>query len=167
MFSGYPTSSLKRHETGILWSITRTTGDIAVTAATPTQTLPTTTGRVIEQSEDALQLAIPGTDYRIHLKTDAVLPPSLGQRVTGVIRARAKRVDVMGTGGRFVEPVFGRPRRIQGRIVGGDLAGNRIFVHCGGPVFICELTDARQNAANFAVGQIVGFDIEAGATFEV
>lgn len=166
MFSGYPTDSLRRHETGILWSITRMTGDLTVTTATASQ-LPTTAGRVIAQSDDRVELAIPGTDYRLTLAVDAVLPPSVDQRVTGVLHARAKRVDVVGTGGRFVEPVFGRPRRLQGRIVGGDVAGNRIYVNCGGPVFVCELTDARQQAAHFAVGQIVGFDVEAGSKLEV
>jgi len=166
MFYGYQTNSLKRPETGILWSLTRMTGDIPVTTQTAAH-LPTTTGRVIAQADDHLELSIPGTDYRLTLATDAVLPPSLDQRITGVIHARARRVDVVRVGGRFVEPVFGRPRRLQGRIIGGDVAGDRIFVNCGGPVFVCELTDARQHAANFAVGQIVAFDIESGAKLEV
>lgn len=125
-----------------------------------------TTGRVLDKFDGQLHLGIPGTDYRLHLRVDGPVPAGVGQRMVGTIRVRAKRVDVVNTGGRFVEPVFGRPRRLQGRIIGGDVDANQIHLHCGGPVFVCDLTDGRQKAGDFAVGQLVAFDVESGAAFE-
>jgi hypothetical protein len=126
---------------------------------------PLATGRLESIDADTLVLGIPGTDYRIHLVGKPPEGAGPGARITGRITARAKRVDKVPSGGRFIEPVFGRPRRVQGRIIAGDTAANTITVDCGVPV-VCGFTDARQNAAQFAIGQLVSFDIERGATFE-
>ncbi len=76
----------------------------------------------------------------------------------------AKRVDVVGHGGRFIEPVYGRPRRLQGTVVATDPNLNMITVRSRCP-FVCRLTGS-QKAAAFAIGSLVGFDVEAGAVFE-
>ncbi len=130
--------------------------------ATP---LPTTTGPLLANASQQIELGLPGTEYRLHLQPARPLAAEIGRRVTGVIRARAKRVDPVGAGGRFVEPVFGRPRRVQGRVVGRDEQARLIFIACG-PVVVCELTDARQSATDFADGEIVACDLEPGASFE-
>jgi len=130
-----------------------------------TATLPTTAGKLASIADDHIELAIPDSGYRLHLVADSPINANVGDRVTGTIHVRAKRVDITGTGGRFIEPIYGRPRRLQGRIVGGSVADNRIFVACGATVIV-TFTDSRQNADDFAIGQIVGFDIECGATFE-
>jgi hypothetical protein len=73
-------------------------------------------------------------------------------------------VDVITAGGRFIEPVFGRPRRVQGRIIGGDVRGNTLTVLAAVPVTVKLMSN--QKAGSFAVGQQVSFDVEPGATFE-
>ena len=123
-------------------------------------------GVVAESGLERLVLSLPGTDYRLHLvMADGVAPPEAGSRVTGVVRARALRVDVVGAGGRYVEPVFGRPRRVQGRIVGGDPRANELHVSAG-PVMVITPTAPGQKAADFLIGQLVSFDVERGASFE-
>jgi len=62
-----------------------------------------------------------------------------------------------------VEPVAGRPRRVQGMVVGID--GDRVVVDAGMPIH-CRPTDARQKAADFQPGDFVSFDVHRGATFE-
>lgn len=110
-------------------------------------------------------IRIPNTSYLLRLVPTTVPTTSLNKRIVGTIRARAKRVDTVGTGGRFVEPVFGRPRRVQGFVIETDPAANTITVDAGVPI-VCELTDKRQRSADFIPSQFVGFDVMDGATFE-
>lgn len=116
---------------------------------------------------------VPNSQYQIHLRTEGQVNAQVGKRIVGVINASARRVDQTKQGGRFVEPVIGRPRRIQGTVVAQDAAANTITVDCAGssavdgvglPV-VCKLTDARQKAEQFAIGTLVGFDVLDGATF--
>lgn len=120
-------------------------------------------------------LAIPGTSYRLHLRYAETPSTAVGKRIAGVIRCDARRVDRIESGGRFVEPVYGRPRRIAGTVLACDAASNCIVVDAGGastpgaemglPI-VCRLTDPRQKAADFAWPQMVVFDVCEGATFE-
>ena len=104
------------------------------------------------------------TSYRTHLvPTDEITSP-VGKRIIGTIQARARRVDLVSTGGRYVEPVFGRPRRIQGAVLAHFEDTNTILVYAGMPIH-CELTDTRQRPADFPLGEIVSFDTMAGASF--
>lgn len=111
-----------------------------------------------------IQLAIPGTSYQLHLVEASPVQPDGFKQVRGRIVGRAKRVDVVRTGGRFVEPVYGRPRRVQGRITHRDLNHNRLTVFCGVPMVFDLLPS--QKVTDFADGQMVGFDVERGTCFE-
>jgi len=128
--------------------------------------LPTVTGRVEQSSSERLVLDIPDTDYRLHLVPAEGRELVEGEKVTGRIHAKAKRVDPIRSGGRFLEPGYGRPRRAQGTIVGGDPTGNRLYVNCGGAPVIATLM-ASQKATDFGIGQMVLFDVVRGAVFEV
>ena len=132
-------------------------------AAAPTKL--TVTGRLREKAADRIVLDIPHTDYRLHLAVDRAPAAAEGERLTGSIHAQAKRVDPIRSGGRFIEPNYGRPRRVQGTIIGGDLEANQLHVHCGGAPIIATLMPA-QRAADFAIGQMVLFDVERGAKFD-
>jgi hypothetical protein len=122
-------------------------------------------GTLIEQRDGLVILALPGSDYRLHLTCEHPLTPGVGGRVHGVIFAQARRVDVVRSGGAFIEPVYGRPRRIQGRVIAHDRDANTITVNCG-PCPITATLLPPQKAGDFADGAFVGFDIEPGATFE-
>lgn len=123
-------------------------------------------GTLLERHGDMIVLGLSGTDYRLHLQTDGGLDADVGKPIAGRIAARARRVDRVRRGGRFVEPLYGRPRRLQGTIVATDDAANALTVRCGGACpFVCTLT-AGQRAADFTVGALVGFDVERGAGFE-
>ena len=124
---------------------------------------PSVVGRIEHKSDESIILAVEGTDYRLHLVPVGGVG-EVGQRVRGLVRIEARRVDVVPAGGWFIEPVYGRPRRVQGRIVGGDVAGNELHLKAGAPVIV-KLEPA-QKAGDFAIGQMVGFDVKPGATFE-
>jgi hypothetical protein len=111
---------------------------------------------------------VPGTSYELHLEPSGGIGEiksscEVGKRIIGIIRAEAKRIDEVRTGGRYVEPVYGRPRRVQGRIVA--IAGPAVVVDAGVPIH-CTPTDPRQEASSFEVGQFVSFDVKPGASFE-
>lgn len=124
-----------------------------------------TRGRLIEIDPERIVLAVAGTDYQVHLVLDGELPSDVEVHdwISGVVRADAQRADLMKAGGRFIEPVYGRPRRIQGCIIGGDVSANIIVVDCG--IKVHAKLMPLQKAGDFATEQLVGFDIEAGATF--
>ncbi|MEK6702549.1 MAG: hypothetical protein AABZ53_09815 [Planctomycetota bacterium] len=109
-------------------------------------------------------LEILNTSYQIHLLPGGPVTTPVGKRIVGVVRADARRVDIVKSGGRFLEPVAGRPRRVQGTVVGRDASANTITVNAGVPI-VLKLTDARQRADQFEDGAFVSCDVCDGATF--
>lgn len=111
-----------------------------------------------------IRFALPGTDYVLHLLPAGPIATPPGQRLVGTIRAQARRVDIVGTGGCYVEPVEGRPRRVQGRVIAASDEDGTITVDAGVPI-TCRLTDQRQQPSQFPLGALVSFDVLPGATF--
>ncbi|MEM8738417.1 MAG: hypothetical protein AAGG38_08080 [Planctomycetota bacterium] len=137
------------------------TESTAPAAAAP----PRVSGRLVERADDTITLALPGTDYKLKLVLEIELDAEPGEKIVGTVHATARRVDVIPAGGRYIEPVFGRPRRVQGRVVGGHAPSRALYVQAG-PGLICTLSDPRQQVDDFALGQLVSFDVEAGAVFK-
>ncbi len=126
-------------------------------------------GELAEERDGSIVLAVPGTDYRVSLLVGTPINAAendlLNRKVRGVIRAQARRIDVVKTGGRFIEPIYGRPRRVQGVIVATDPAADTVTVQAHESLPIVCKTNGAQHAADFKIGQFVAFDIAAGATF--
>lgn len=122
-------------------------------------------GVLLDQSEGRIVLGLPGTDYQIHLVATGEVKPAFTGRIVGELAAKARRVDRTqgGRGGRYFEPVYGRPRRVQGRVIAVHGPDNAITVVGACPIR-CTLT-ANQRAADFKIGEFVTFDVEPGATF--
>lgn len=125
--------------------------------------IPLVEGVVESTTDTTLTLRLPGTSYQPLLT--AATRPTAGEKVAGIVRLKARRMDLPVAGGRYVEPVAGRPRRIQGRVIGVDAAKNEVQVRAGFAVVATPL--APQKASDFCVGQTVSFDAEPGATFEI
>ncbi len=110
-----------------------------------------------------VKVSFPNTSYEMHLLPVVSPQTEVGKRILGIVRAKARRIDNVQSGGKFVEPVSGRPRRVQGRVIA--IAGDSIVVDAGVPIHIFP-TDPRQKASDFQAGMFVGFDVLDGATFE-
>jgi hypothetical protein len=106
---------------------------------------------------------VPNTSYQVYLRPEGEITAAQGKRLIGIIKAQAKRIDVVTTGGQYVEPVMGRPRRVQGTVVAVE--GGAVVVDAGMPIH-CTPTDPRQSASQFQVGQFVSFDVMDGASFK-
>jgi len=111
-----------------------------------------------------IKFGVPNTSYELHLIPTSPVEGAPGKRLIGVVRAKARRIDVVKTGGRYVEPVMGRPRRVQGTVL--KVEGDAIVVDAGVPMHVTP-TDARQSASQFQVGDFVSFDVLDGATMTV
>lgn len=108
------------------------------------------------------KITFPNTSYELHLVPAAPISTPEGKRIIGTIRAKARRIDTVGSGGRYVEPVAGRPRRVQGAVIAAE--SGEVIVDAGVPIR-CTPTDPRQSAEQFQPGQFVSFDVLDGATF--
>ena len=131
---------------------------------TTTQSLHHARGVLAESSAERVTISFTGTDYRLHLVVYQTPSTPVGKRILGSIRTQARRVDVVHTGGRYIEPLQGTPCRIQGEVITADAGDNTITVSAGVPI-ICKLTDRRQRADQFKPGDLVAFDVLPGASF--
>lgn len=120
-------------------------------------------GVLMEADDDRIVFAVPGTEYQLHLLVYQKPTTPIGQRLTGIIRAQARRIDVVHRGGKYIEPLYGHPRRVQGEIIAIDPAGRSVTVDAGVPI-VCS-TDERQVAQDFGEGDFVSFDVLPGASF--
>jgi hypothetical protein len=109
-----------------------------------------------------VKLTFPNTNYELHLLPSGPIATAPGKRILGVIRAKARRIDSVETGGRYIEPVYGRPRRIQGSVIA--VTGDAVVVDAGVPIHVTP-THPTQKPTEFREGQFVSFDALDGSTF--
>jgi hypothetical protein len=117
-------------------------------------------------ADGVVTLRVPGTNYRssFAVKGDAGRLPAVGQPVRGVIRAPAWKAEKVDLGGNYVEPLYGRPRRMQGSVLAVNAATNELTVLVGYEVVV-KLPEKYQ-AASFPVGSRIGWDNVEMPTFE-
>ncbi len=117
-------------------------------------------------SDDRIVIALPHTDYRLHLVPGvpaASIATPIGKRLKGVIHARALRMFKASGGGLFIEPLEGAPRIVAGRVIHVDAAQRRVLVDVAAPMW---MTLAPDNAADeFAPGEMVNCYLESGTRF--
>jgi len=101
--------------------------------------------------------------HQMHLQVNTPVKTEPGKRIHGTIRVEARRIDICGTGGSYVEPVYGRPRRIQGNIIEIDSSNHCIIVDAGMPI-VAKIAPG-QSPKDFKVGDHITFAVKPGATF--
>jgi hypothetical protein len=109
-----------------------------------------------------------GTTYQMHLGVAAGVSLPRDTPVEVVIRARARKVWTVPSGGLFVAPIFGPPRIIQGRV---RYADQREVVLDAGVNVVVELphSDEAYDLARgpIEVGALVNVTVLPGATIEL
>jgi len=102
-------------------------------------------------------LRVPGSNYR---NSFALAQPAAalkaGDRVRGTIHAPAWKVDRVELGGNYVEPLVGRPRRMQGTILSVNAGANELTVQVGYEATV--KLPAKYSADTFKPGERVGWD---------
>ncbi len=118
------------------------------------------------KSDDQIVVSVPGTSYRLQLTPTvpaAAIATAEGKRLSGVIRGKAQRMHPAHAGGRFIEPVNGHPRIVQGTVIAVDPTHNRLLLQMVVPAWLDVVTG--QKASDFAIGQMVNMYVESGMTF--
>ncbi len=118
---------------------------------------------LLEAHPERLVLALPGTDYRLHLSAAGPVGAKVGSVVRGRIEVHARRIDVTRAGGQFIDPVYGRPRIIQGRVVETVPESSMIVVRALVPLHV--KVRPPQKPADFEIGALVNFSVDPGAVF--
>ena len=133
--------------------------------------MPTTTDAIddlaratlLSSSDGRIELGVPGTDYRLSLIPAAPIAAQVGKRVRGRIEGRALRLHIAAAGGRFIEPLAGAPRIVQGTVAAVDAAGRRLLLDVCVPIWIT--LDGDRSTDAFTIGTLVNFYMESGARF--
>ncbi len=117
-------------------------------------------------SDEELVLAIPHTDYRLHLVP--TVPAGefggyVGKRISGVIQATALRIHRAQAGGRFIEPVWGAPRIVAGTVCTIDKSHRRVLVDVSVPMWVT--VPAEQDFDTLCEEDLVNFYVQSGTTF--
>lgn len=124
-------------------------------------------GGILESlADDELVLAIPHTEYRLHLVPTVPVGEFgavVGTRIRGVIQAVALRVHRAQAGGRFIEPIWGAPRIIAGNVRTIDASTRRVLVDASVPMWVT--VPAGQDLESLCEGDLVNFYVQSGTTF--
>jgi hypothetical protein len=122
---------------------------------------------IVDRVEEGhVTLRVPGLNYANTFALPGQPPPALvaGARVRGTIYSPAWKVDRVELGGNYVEPLAGRPRRMQGTILAVNASANELTVQVGYQAVV-KLPPSHK-AADYLVGQRVGWDNLQMPTFQ-
>lgn len=127
-----------------------------------------TRGKVIRVEDDRVVFAPSNTSYEIELLTpNGRYDGPVDTLIEGVIRAAARKIYTVPSGGGWVEPIFGKPRIIQGRIRHID---ERFIVVYAGALFLIKNPDGPGSVSlstgPIRVGGMLNATILPGLTFE-
>jgi hypothetical protein len=131
-------------------------------------TLLATRGKILRAEAGRLVFHVIDTNYELHLDAQGDFSALIGQKVSGRVRVKARKVYGVPSGGNFVQPVLGTPRIIQGRVL--NLDEKSITVKAGA-IFVVELPtgldtiDLHHGA--IGVNSLVNVVALPGASFEV
>lgn len=105
------------------------------------------------------------TNYELALQCADNLKP--GDDVSGFVRLQGRKIWTMAAGGAFIQPLFGPPRVVQGRVK--TVEGNSITVQAGALVRIDlprEANGLDLKNGPIVPGAMVNATIMPGARFE-
>lgn len=122
-------------------------------------------GVLVAKGGEWIIVGVPGTGYEIRLGVLRQPDVEVGKKIAGTIRLDARRVDVVKTGGRYIEPLVGRPRRVQGDVVAVDSTNRTVTVNATVPI-VAKLARG-QSPDQFKSGDFVAFDCMPDASFTV
>ncbi|HET6251531.1 MAG TPA: hypothetical protein VFE47_27855 [Tepidisphaeraceae bacterium] len=133
----------------------------------PTAVELTASGKVIAVREGLVIFSPAGTSYEMQLVCPGYAGP-VNVPVQGIIRAKARKVYTVPSGGLFVTPIFGPPRIIQGRI--RVLDEKSMVLHAGGSITVdFPDDDDAFDLVNgpLTMGRLANVVVFPGATFEL
>jgi hypothetical protein len=126
-------------------------------------------GKIVAIQERTIVFAPANTNYELRLAAEGTLDGAqVGVMIDARIRAAAKKLWTVPSGGNFIEPIFGPPRRIQGRI--RYLDEQQMVVQAGTSIIVTLPTDPAAYdlvRGPLTLGTLVNVSALPGATFEL
>lgn len=126
-------------------------------------------GKVISVTDESIVFTPSNTTYQIELQTPrGRYDGPVNELVDGIIRATARKMYTVPSGGGWLEPIFGTPRTVQGRVRHVD--PRYLVLHCGA-FFLVRVpeSDSAIDLVNgpFRIGAMANATLHSGATFEL
>jgi hypothetical protein len=125
-------------------------------------------GKVIKASGRIVVFAPVNTNYELHLESLQPYQGPLGESILVAIRAQARKIYTVPSGGGFITPLFGPPRIVQGRAL--DVRENSVVVRAGVPITVqLPVDDDAMDLSEgpIAIGALVNAVILPGATIRL
>lgn len=113
-----------------------------------------------------VRVSVPSYAYRVDMVLDgdtAALAAKVGKKVNGTVRGKALRAWQATAGGCFIEPVWGAPRIVQGRVLAVDVDANAVLLDLVFPAWIS--IEPSQSAGSWQTGDMLNFYVESGMRF--
>src|SRR5256885_10334432 len=124
-------------------------------------------GKIIAMQDRTVVFAPVDTNYEMRLEARGSLEGArVGVVLNGLIRALPRKIWTVPSGGNFIEPIFGPPRRIQGRI--RYLDELTMVIQCGTPIIVSLPADPNAYAlpeGPLAVGMLANVSLLPDAPF--
>ena len=126
-------------------------------------------GKILRIDGDYAVFNPVNTNYELHLLYPKGRPPAqLNQQIWVYIRATARKVWTVPSGGNFVTPIFGTPKIAQGRVK--QVEERQMVLHAGVPIHVMlPKDDTAYDLINgaMAVSGLVNVTLMPGATIEM
>jgi hypothetical protein len=125
-------------------------------------------GKVLRVDDSFVVFSPANTNYELNLATASRYDGPVGVLVEGWVKASARKLWTVPSGGNFVTPIFGPTRIVQGRIKFLDQTS--MVVQAGLPVTISlPAADSAYDLSSGAlsVGVLVNATILPGASFQL
>jgi hypothetical protein len=109
-------------------------------------------GRVTGVNGKVVTFVPAGTNYELHLEAErGPWAGPVNVPVEAVIRLRARKVMTVPSGGNFIQPIFGPPRIVQGRV--RQLSAHELVIHAGTNLIVeLPASDSAFDLASGAIG---------------
>jgi hypothetical protein len=124
-------------------------------------------GKVTGSKDGKIVFQPSNTNYEIHLAVPSGYSGPINQPIDGRIKAKARKVYTVPSGGGFIAPIFGPMRIVQGRVL--QVEESRILIRGGAPVEIelpSDVDSIDLEEGPISVGKMANAVILPGATFE-
>src|SRR5208282_3335393 len=91
-------------------------------------------GKVVEAKDSLVVFQPSDTNYQLYLQSARPYTGPIGQIIDARLRAKARKVYTVPSGGGFISPIFGSPRTLQGRAL--HVEDGMLVIRAGLPVVV-------------------------------
>jgi hypothetical protein len=124
-------------------------------------------GKIISVQDGMVVFAPANTNYKLHLQNKGDMDGKPAGMIEALLRVSGRKIWTVKSGGNFIEPIFGPPRKIQGRV--RYLDNEKMVVQTGAPFIVALPADpAAYDMCHgmLTVGDLVNVSLAPSGTIE-